>query len=108
MIDLTLIEVPVERRSVSRTPVRLGLMSEPPVPTRRIFADAALQTEVDRVLSGLPGDRSAAEIEVGADAEGVQLVVAVKLNAGWSLRGGVSWNPGGTWGGRVAIRWAGK
>ena len=108
MNDLTLIEVPVERRATSRTPVRLGLMSEPPVPTRRIFADAALQTEVDRVLAGLPGDRSAAEIEVGADAQGVQLVVAVKLNAGWSLRGGVSWNPGGTWGGRVSVRWAGK
>ena len=27
MIDLTLIEVPVERRSVSRTPVRLGRVS---------------------------------------------------------------------------------
>ena len=86
MTDLTLIEVPVERRSVSRVPM-LGLLSPPPVPTRRIFADAALQSEVDRVLAGLPGDRSAAEIEVGADAEGVQLVVAVKLNAGWSLRG---------------------
>ena len=107
MIDLTLIEVPVERRATSRTPF-LGLPSPPPAPTRQVFSDSALQAEVDRVLSGLPGDRSAAEIEVGADAEGVQLVVAVKLNAGWSLRGGVSWNPGGTWGGRVAIRWAGK
>ena len=107
MADLTLIEVPVERRSVSRVPM-LGLLSPPPVPTRRIFADAVLQAEVDRVLAGLPGDRSAAELEVGADAQGVQVVVAVKLGSGWSVRGGASWSPGGTWGGRVAVRWAGK
>ena len=107
MTDLTLIEVPVERRSVSRVPM-LGLLSPPPVPTRRIFADAALQTEVDRVLAGLPGDRSAAEIEVGADAQGVQAIVAVKLSAGWSLRGGVFYDRDGTWGGKVAVRWAGK
>jgi hypothetical protein len=106
MIDLTLIEVPVERRATSRTP--LGLMSPPPVPTRRIFADSVLQNEVDRVLAGLPGDRSAAELEVGADAQGVQLVVAVKLNAGWSLRGAVGYEYGGSWSGQVAVRWAGK
>jgi hypothetical protein len=106
MTDLTLIDVPVEpERAYGFSPVTLY---SPEVPTRRIFADSVLQAEVDRVLAGLPGDRSAAELEVGADAEGVQLVVAVKLSAGWSLRGGVSWSPGGTWGGKVAIRWAGK
>lgn len=106
MNDLTLIDVPVERRSVSRVP--LGLLSPSPTPTRRIFADSALQAEVDRVLAGLPGDRLAAELEVGADAQGVQVIVACKLSAGWSLRGGVSWSPGGTWGGKVAVRWTGK
>ena len=107
MTDMTLIEVPVERRSVSRVPI-LGLLSPPPVPTRRIFADAALQTEVDRVLASLPGDRSAAELEVGADAQGVQVVVACKLGSGWSLRGAVGYEYGGSWSGQVAVRWAGR
>jgi len=84
----------------------LGLVG-PEVPTVRRFDDAALQAAVDRVLSSLPADSRAAELEVGADQRGVAVVVAVKLSQGWSLRGGIAYDLDGTWGGKVNLRWQG-
>jgi hypothetical protein len=84
----------------------LGLVGAEEVTVRR-FDDAALQAAVDRVLSGLPADRRAAELEVGADQRGVAVVVAVKFPHGWSLRGGIAYDMDGTWGGKVNLRWEG-
>lgn len=90
---------------VQPLPKVLGLVSPPTV---RRFSDEALQAQVDKVLAGLPADRVAAELSVGFDQQGVMVVGAVKLNHGWSLLGGVSYDYAGTWGGKVGVRWAGK
>jgi hypothetical protein len=86
-------------------PKVLGLVSPPTV---RRFSNEALQAEVDKVLAGLPADKRAAELSVGFDQQGVQVVGVVKLDHGWSILGGVSYDYGGAWGGKVGVRWAGK
>lgn len=86
-------------------PKVLGLVSPPTV---RRFNDAALQAQIDKVLAGLPKDRTCAEISVGFDQVGVQVVGVVRLEQGWSILGGVSYDYGGSWGGQVGVRWAGK
>lgn len=101
-----LIDVPVEQEQADGFR-GLGLLT-PQVPTLRRFSDTQLQAAVDKVLAGLPADRVAAELEVGADAQGVQCIVAVKLQHGWSLRGGGYYDYDGEWGGQVAVRWEGK
>ena len=78
-----------------------------PAPTVRRFNDAALQAQVDKVLAGLSKDKRAAELSVGFDEQGVQVVGVVKLDHGWTILGGVSWDKGSSWGGRVGVRWAG-
>ena len=97
-----IVSVPAEARSWRNG---LGLLS---LPTVRRFSDSALQAQVDKVLAGLPADRKAAELQVGFDQQGVQVVGVVKLDHGWSLLGGVSYDYGGAWGGQVSVRWAGK
>lgn len=83
----------------------LGLVSPPTV---RRFSDAALQAQVDKVLAGLPTDRKAAELQVGFDQQGVQVVGVVRLDHGWSILGGVSYDSSSSWGGLVRVRWSGK
>jgi len=95
-----------------RTPqTYFGLLGAPEPPSVRRFSDEALQAQVDRVLASLPADKRAVEVEVGGEKRGDETVVAgivaVRLSAGWSLRGQVNWEPG-VWGGRVAARWVGK
>jgi len=79
-----------------------------PAETVRRFADPQLQEQIDRLFAGLPADRKAAELEVGFDQRGVAVVGAVRLSAGWSLLGGVSWDTDRSWGGKVGIKWSGK
>ena len=85
-----------------------GLLGAPEPPSVRRFSDEALAAAVDKVLASLPADKRAAELEVGADQNGVAAVVAVRLSAGWSIRGGVYYTSGREWGGKVSIRWTGK
>ena len=62
---------------------------------------------IDAVLANLeilPADKQAAEVEIGADQSGVQVVGVVKLRHGWSILGGVAYDFGGTWGGKVGFR----
>lgn len=86
----------------------LGLLGGPQPVTVRRFSDAALQAQIDRLLAALPKDVKAAELEIGADPEGVQVAVAVNLKHGWTIRGGVSYDYGASWGGKVGIRWTGR
>jgi len=83
----------------------LGLI---PAETVRRFADPQLQEQIDKLFAGLPADRQAAELEVGFDQRGVAVVGAVRLKAGWSLLGGVSWDTDRSWGGKVGVKWSGK
>jgi hypothetical protein len=99
----TLVDVPVGPPDRS---IGFGLLSIS-TPTLRRFSDEALQAQVDKVLAGLDPERRGAELEVGVDSQGVALVVAVRLTHGWSIRGGISYDPGATWGGKVGIRWQG-
>jgi len=79
-----------------------------PSETVRRFADPQLQEQIDKLFAGLPADKKAVELEVGFDQRGVAVVAAAKLNAGWSILGGVSWDTDRSWGGKVGIKWAGK
>ena len=81
-----------------------GLVS---APTVRRFSDAALQAQIDKLVAGLPNNTNCAEISVGFDAQGVQVVGVVKLKQGWSILGGVSYDPGASWGGTLGVRWSG-
>lgn len=83
----------------------LGLVSPPTV---RRFSDAALQAQIDKLVAGLPKDRTCAELSVGFDQVGVQVVGVVRLEQGWSILAGVSYDYRGAWGGQVGVRWAGK
>lgn len=100
-----LIEVPVHPEPTDGFR-GLGLLT-PPVPTLRRFGDEALQAQVDKLLAGLDPARKAAELEVGVDGRGVAVAVAVRLSHGWSIRGGISYDPDAAWGGRVNVRWQG-
>ena len=87
----------------------LGLLGPSPAPvTVRKFADAQLQGAIDRAIAGLPPDTKAADLTIGFDQRGVQVIGAVKLDHGWSLLGGVSWDTTGEWGGKVSVRRAWK
>ena len=83
----------------------LGLI---PAETVHRFADEALQAQIDKLYAGLPAGVNAVELDVGFDQRGVAVVGAVRLKAGWSLLGGVSYDYGASWGGQVGVRWAGK
>jgi len=83
----------------------LGLI---PAETVRRFADPALQAQIDKLYAGLPSDKQAVELEVGFDQRGVAVIGAVRLKAGWSLLGGVSWDKDRSYGGKIGIKWAGK
>jgi len=75
-----------------------------PAPTVRQFVDSQLQDSIAKVLAGLPGEAKAVELDIAGNAQGVTGVIAVKLGAGWSLAGGVSYIPGGEWSGQVTAR----
>jgi hypothetical protein len=85
----------------------LGLIGAE-VPTVKRFASEQLQEQIDRIYAALPADKRAVELEVGFDQRGVAVVAAMKLEHGWSLIGAVGYDYGATWGGRVAVRWAGR
>lgn len=86
---------------------RLGFLGAPiPAPAGEVrqFSDEALQASIDKLLDSLPADSKAAEVQVGVDAHGVQVVGVFKTPGGWSILGGVSYGRDGVWGGTVAAR----
>lgn len=97
--DLSIISVGV------RQPRRmLGLLGPLPPTEVRVFSDEALRRSMDKVLASLPPDSKAAEVGVGFDAGGVQVVGVYKTAGGWSILAGVSYERGGQWGGSVSAR----
>ena len=73
----------------------------------RRFSDAALQASLDKLLAGLPPDRRAAAVDIGADAQGIYAVGVVKLDGGWSVLGQFERRFSGEWGGSMSVRWSG-
>lgn len=105
--DTTLDPLAIETIMVRRREPwrKLGLLMQPaPALEIRRFADAGLQASIDRALASIPADTRMVDLEIGADARGVQMVTAARLSAGWSLAGGVSFDYGGQWGGTIGIR----
>lgn len=98
---LDIIEVPGRPRL---TLYRAFFGPPPTMPVVRRFSDDALNASIEKVLASLPADTKAAEVNVGFDAQGVRVVGAIRLDAGWSLLGGVQWDRGGEWGGSVSVR----
>jgi len=85
----------------------LGLLGPLPAPERRIFADGALNSEIDRVMASLPDDKRGAKINVRRAENGdVQGVLVIRLNQAWSIQGGIQHEKGGMWSSDVGAEWS--
>lgn len=78
---------------------------EDPASGRRVFADAEVQRQVDKLLGSLSGKTGAA-VDVGFDAQGIIVAGAVQLDGGWSVMGTFEKRYSGAWRGQVGLRWA--
>ena len=75
----------------------------------RMFSDAALQAQLDKITSELPEGHSALAVDVGVDADGdIRAVGAVHLDGGWSVIGGLEKKFKGEWTGELSLRWSGR